>query len=150
MLVFMLISTVLLAACGGAAAPATPASGGATAAPAAGGDATAVALQATEQAGIVSQPIDGKENVTWWTHNNPAFVAANKEMITRFEAANPEIHIVYQYFPYDVFINKLQTGYASSTEPDIQQMFGTWVTDYAKKGLLAEVPVEKAAIGAYI
>ena len=152
MLVFVLISSVLLAACAGTAAPATnqptaaPAAGDATAAPAANGDATAVALAATEQAGIVSQPEAGKENVTWWTHNNPAFVAANKEMIKRFEAANPEIHIVYQYFPYDVFINKLQTAYASSTEPDIQQMFGTWVTDYAKKGLLADVPIEKAAL----
>jgi len=172
MLVLVLIGSILLAACGGAApsvsnqptaAPAAPGAGEATAAPAAGdaagGDATAVALQATEQAGIVSQPIEGKENITWWTHNNPAFVSANKEMIKRFEADNPEIHVVYQYFPYDVFINKLQTAYASSTEPDIQQMFGTWVTDYAKKGLLAEVPIEKAAlekdffpaaIGAYI
>jgi len=168
-LVLVLISSVLLAACGGTAAPVanqpTPSTSSGqsvaptTAAPAAAGDATAVALRATEQAGIVSQPVDGKQNVTWWTHNNPAFVAANKGMITRFEAANPEIHIVYQYFPYDVFINKLQTAYASSTEPDIQQMFGTWVTDYAKKGLLAEVPIEKAAlekdffpaaIGAYI
>jgi multiple sugar transport system substrate-binding protein len=157
MLVFVLISSVLLAACGGTAAPVATQPTAAGAAPA--GDPTAVALQATEQAGVVSQPIEGKENVTWWTHNNPAFVAANKEMITRFETANPEIHIVYQYFPYDVFINKLQTGYASSTEPDIQQMFGTWVTDYAKKGLLAEMPIEKAAlekdffpaaIGAYI
>jgi multiple sugar transport system substrate-binding protein len=166
MLVLVLISSVLLAACGGAPAPATnqptaaPASGDATAAPAtAGDDATAVALQATEQAGVVSQPIEGKDNITWWTHNNTAFVAANKEMIKRFEAANPDIHVVYQYFPYDIFINKLQTAYASSTEPDVQQMFGTWVTDYAKKGLLAELPSSKseleaqfwpAALGAYV
>ena len=74
-----------------------------------------------------------KENSTWWTHNNTAFVTTNKEMIKRFEAANPEIHVVYQFFPYDIFINKLQTAYASGTEPDVQQMFGTWVADYAKK-----------------
>src|SRR5262245_28170877 len=171
-LLLALIGALLLSACGGTA-PATPtqAPAAATAAPAAeaaptaapaapsGGDSTAVALQATEQAGIVSQPEEGKENVTWWTHNNPAFVAANKEMIKRFEAENPNIHIVYQFFPYDIFINKLQTAYASGTEPDIQQMFGTWVTDYAKKGLLAELPTAKteleqdffaAALGAYI
>jgi len=188
MLILVLIGSMLLAACGGAAAPvanqptaapaasqptaapAAPAAGEATAAPAApaageataapaAGDATAVALQATEQAGIVSQPVEGKENITWWTHNNTAFVAANKEMIKRFEAANPETHVVYQYFPYDIFINKLQTAYASGTEPDVQQMFGTWVTDYAKKGLLAELPSSKseleaqfwpAALGAYV
>ncbi len=97
--------------------------------------------------------------MTWWSHNNPAFVAANKQMIERFEEANPDINIVYQHFPYDVFINKLQTGYASQTEPDIQQMFGTWVTEYASKGLLAELTTPKAeldqnffeaAMGAYV
>lgn len=161
LLLFMLISVLALAGCGGSA-PVTSdqqGTGQGTGAPAgAEADSTAAALQATEQAGVVSQPEEGKENVTWWTHNNQAFVAANKEMIKRFEAANPNIHIVYQFFPYDIFINKLQTAYASSTEPDIQQMFGTWVTDYAKKGLLAEVPTEKAqldsqfwpaALGAY-
>jgi multiple sugar transport system substrate-binding protein len=171
-LVLALISCVLLAACGGAAPPASnqptagaaappttaPEAGQATAAPA-DADATAAALQATEQAGIVSQPEEGKENITWWTHNNTAFVAVNKEMIKRFEAANPGIHVVYQFFPYDIFINKLQTAYASGTEPDVQQMFGTWVTDYAKKGLLAELPNSKselesqfwpAALGAYV
>lgn len=93
----------------------------------------------------VSTPIAGKTNVTWWTHNNPAFVEANKEMIRRFEAANPEIHIVYQYFPYDVFINKLQAGYRAGTVADMQQMFGTWVTEYAKNGLLDPVPDTLAA-----
>ena len=127
-LLLALISGLLLSACGGAAPSAPQASTDATqpagqaaaptAAPAApsGDDSTAVALQATEQAGIVSQPQEGKQNVTWWTHNNPAFVAANKEMIKRFEAENPDIHIVYQFFPYDIFINKLQTAYASGTE----------------------------------
>src|SRR5262245_35349980 len=143
------------------ATAAPTAAGEANAAPTAAEDpaAATAAVEATIQAGVVSKPEEGKENVTWWTHDNQAFVAANKEMIKRFEAANPGIHIVYQFFPYDIFINKLQTAYASSTEPDVQQMFGTWVTDYAKKGLLAEVPIEKAqlekdfwpaALGAYV
>lgn len=87
----------------------------------------------------------GKTNVSWWTHNNPAFVQANTDLITRFEEANADIHIVYQYFPYDVFVQKLQTGYSSDTVADIQQMFGTWVTEYARFGLLDPVPVEMAA-----
>lgn len=150
MLLVLLVVTLLLAACGGTPA----ATGGDSAAP-----TTDAAANATVEAGVeVSKPVEGKENVTWWTHDNAAFVQANKEMIARFQKANPEINIVYQYFPYDVFINKLQTGYASKTEPDLQQMFGTWVTDYARKGLLAEVPTPKpeldeqfwpAALGAY-
>lgn len=92
----------------------------------------------------VSEPVEGKQNVSWWTHNNPAFVAANIEMIQRFQAANPDVNIVYQYFPYDVFISKLQAGYNAGTVADMQQMFGTWVTQYAGFGLLDPVP---AAMG---
>src|ERR687895_2477424 len=84
--------------------------------------------------------VEGKLNVSWWSHNNPAFVAANLDMIDRFQAANPDVNIVYQYFPYDVFISKLQAGYNAGTVADIQQMFGTWVTQYAGFGLLDPVP----------
>ncbi len=105
------------------------------------------------------EAVEGKLNVTWWSHNNPAFVDANLAMIDRFQAANPDVNIVYQYFPYDVFISKLQAGYNSGTVADMQQMFGTWVTQYAGYGLLDPVPANlsegmadrffEAATGAY-
>ena len=91
-----------------------------------------------------SSPVEGKLNVSWWTYNGPAWVAGNIEMIKRFQAANPDINIVYQYFPYDVLISKLQAGYNSGTVADMQQMFGTWVTDYAGFGLLDPVPANLA------
>jgi multiple sugar transport system substrate-binding protein len=104
------------------------------------------ATATVEAAGIqVTTEEEGKINVTWWTHNNPAFVTANTAVIEAFEAENPDIHIVYQYFPYEVFVQKLQTGYSSDTVADIQQMFGTWVTEYAKFQLLDPVPDEMAA-----
>lgn len=103
--------------------------------------------------------VEGKLNVTWWTHTNSAFVDANKAMIARFQEANPDINIVYQHFPYEVFISKLQAGYNSGTVADIQQMFGTWVTQYSSFGLLDPVPASlaegfadrfyEASIGAY-
>jgi len=112
-------------------------------------EAQSVAATATAEAeseGVqVSTEEEGKTNVSWWTHNNTAFVAANIALIEAFEKANPDIHIVYQYFPYDVFVQKLQTGYSSGTVADIQQMFGTWVTEYAKFGLLDPVPDEMAS-----
>jgi multiple sugar transport system substrate-binding protein len=92
----------------------------------------------------VTTPVEGKLNVTWWTHNNPAFVDANVEMIDRFHAANPDVNIVYQYFPYEVFISKLQAGYNAGNVADMQQMFGTWVTQYAGFGLLDPVPAAMA------
>jgi multiple sugar transport system substrate-binding protein len=117
------------------------------AAPTATAEALAVTATAEAEAeGVqVSTEEEGKTNVSWWTHNNTAFVDANIALITAFEEANPDIHIVYQYFPYDVFVQKLQTGYSSGTVADIQQMFGTWVTEYARFGLLDPVPDEMAA-----
>lgn len=94
---------------------------------------------------VVSKEESGKTNVTWWTHNNPAFVKANKEVIKRFEAQNADINIAYTYFPYDVLFNKLQAGYASETVSDIQQMFGSWVSEYARNGLLEPVPQDLAS-----
>jgi len=91
-----------------------------------------------------SAPVAGKTNVSWWSYQGPSWVAGNIEMIKRFQAANPEINIVYQYFPYDVLISKLQAGYNSGTVADMQQMFGTWVTDYAAFGLLDPVPAQMA------
>jgi multiple sugar transport system substrate-binding protein len=114
---------------------------------------------AVPQEVTVTSPVEGKLNVTWWSHDNQSFVAANVEMINRFQAANPDINIVYQYFPYTVFISKLQAGYNSGTVADMQQMFGTWVTQYAGFGLLDPVPANlaegmadrffEAAAGAY-
>lgn len=106
--------------------------------------ANATATVAAEGVQVTTEE-EGKINVSWWTHNNLAFVAANTAVIEAFEAANPDIHIVYQYFPYDVFVQKLQTGYSSGTVADVQQMFGTWVTEYAKFQLLDPVPDEMAA-----
>jgi multiple sugar transport system substrate-binding protein len=91
-----------------------------------------------------SNPVEGKLNVSWWSYNGPSWVAGNIEMIKRFQEANPDINIVYQYFPYEVLISKLQAGYNSGTVADMQQMFGTWVTDYAAFGLLDPVPANLA------
>ena len=91
-----------------------------------------------------SEPVEGKTNVSWWSYQGPSWVAGNIEMINRFQAANPDINIVYQYFPYEVFISKLQAGYNSGTVADMQQMFGTWVTEYAGFGLLDPVPANLA------
>ena len=65
------------------------------------------AAQDDPEAGTIeSEPVEGKTNVTWWSHTGEAFIEANKEMIARFEEANPDVHIVYQHFPYDVYFTR--------------------------------------------
>jgi multiple sugar transport system substrate-binding protein len=83
---------------------------------------------------------DGKVTLTWWSHDGPAFVKANKKFIEDYEAANPNVKIKLQIFPYDAFIQKLKAAYASKNPPDIAQVFGNWVPQYTKNNLLSPVP----------
>jgi multiple sugar transport system substrate-binding protein len=78
--------------------------------------------------------------LTYWMHQNDAFVKANKKIVADFEKANPNIKIKVEIFPYDDYVQKIRTAYIGKSAPDVAQVFGTWVTPLAKAGLLAEVP----------
>ncbi|MBW7455313.1 ABC transporter substrate-binding protein [Paenibacillus sepulcri] len=78
--------------------------------------------------------------LTYWMHQNDAFVPANKKLVADFEKANPDISIKVEVFPYDDYVQKIRTSYIGNAAPDVAQVFGTWVTPLAKAGLLAEVP----------
>ncbi|MBS4204629.1 ABC transporter substrate-binding protein [Lederbergia citrea] len=85
----------------------------------------------------------GKVTLEWWSHDNPSFVAANKKFIADYEKENPNIKIKLQIFPYDAMMQKLKAAYAGKNPPDLAQVFGSWVPEYAKNGLLSEVsPVD--------
>jgi multiple sugar transport system substrate-binding protein len=73
-----------------------------------------------------------------WMHQNPAFIAANEEIIKRFEAEHPNVTIKLESFDYALFIQTLQTSMPAGTEGDIMEMFGSWVCSYADR--LEEMP----------
>jgi multiple sugar transport system substrate-binding protein len=78
-------------------------------------------------------------NLTWWCMDTPSFVEANKKMIEAYKTVHPNVTINLQTFPYDALIQKLKASYASDNPPDIAQMFGTWVWEYAKNGHLEPI-----------
>ncbi len=82
----------------------------------------------------------GEERIelTMWTHQNPSFIAANEAIIDRFEELHPNVTITIESFPYDVFIQTLQTAMPAGTEADIMELFGSWVCRYSER--LAEMP----------
>jgi multiple sugar transport system substrate-binding protein len=95
--------------------------------------------------------------LVWWVHENPSFVEANKKLIEDYKKVKPNVTIDLQVFPYDAFIQKIRVSMNTKTAPDIVQMFGTWVREYAKNGLLEpaadgaalEAEVYPAAIGGF-
>jgi multiple sugar transport system substrate-binding protein len=81
-----------------------------------------------------------KASLRLWSHNNTAFVKTNEELVKKFQEANPNIEVKYENFPYDEFIQKIQTSMAAKNEADVMEMFGSWVQSYAKGGTLAAIP----------
>ncbi|HXF64715.1 MAG TPA: extracellular solute-binding protein [Caldilineaceae bacterium] len=124
LLTLLLISALLTAQCGGAAqAPA-------------GGEQPAAQPQeqAQEEAAAGEEQIE----LRLWMHQNTSFIAANEELIRRFEEQHPNVNITLESFPYDVYIQTLQTAMPAGTEADIMELFGSWVCGYSDR--LAELP----------
>ena len=103
---------------------------------------TLLIVLASLAAGGCKKEAAGLETVIMWTHGaeNPDFLAATEAAIAKFQEANPNITVKLENFTYDVFIQKLRASFAAGDEADVLQIFGTWATDYARKGYLDPVP----------
>lgn len=120
MLSLLVIASMLLAACGGGAAPVAPA---ATQAPASQAPAS------TE-----------KVEIRFWGHQAPAFNEANQAKFKEFMAQNPNVTIKYETFPWDVFIQTIQTSLPAGNTADVILIPGGYTCRYAAGGQLLEVP----------
>jgi multiple sugar transport system substrate-binding protein len=114
---------VLAAACGGAPAAEAP---------------KAEATKAPEQP--APAPAAAAVALRLWSHNNPAFVKTNEALVKKYQDANPNVTVKYENFPYEEFIQTIQTSMAAKNEADVMEMFGSWVQSYAKGGTLAIAP----------
>jgi multiple sugar transport system substrate-binding protein len=104
-----------------------------------GGDEAEEATK-TPEAGEAPPAEEEKIELTFWMHQNPAFIEGNEELIRRFEEEHPNVDIKLESFEYDLFLQTLQTAMPAGTEGDILELFGTWVCSYAEGGRLAEMP----------
>ncbi len=120
-LVTVLVFTLLISACGGNA------------------PAPAPAEKTAEKP--AEQPAE-KVTLRLWSHQNAAFQQGNEAIIAKFKAQNPNIDVQYENFPYDDYIQTIQTAMAAKNEADVIELFGTWTCSYAKAGRLMDVPAD--------
>lgn len=106
------MASLLLAACGGGATP--------TVEPAS------------------NEPVE----IRVWGHQAPAFNEANQKMFDDFMAANPNVTIKYETFPWDVFIQTIQTSLPAGNTADVILIPGGYTCRYAAGGQLLEVPAD--------
>ena len=110
MLSLIMVASIVLTACGGAA-PAT------------------------------EVPVSGeKVEIRFWGHQAPAFNEANQAKFDEFMAQNPNVTIKYETFPWDVFIQTIQTSLPAGNTADVILIPGGYTCRYAAGGQLLEVP----------
>lgn len=75
--------------------------------------------------------------VTWWTPNFNE--ARARELVTKFEAANPGIKINLEITTTDGLPQRVLTALQSGAAPDIIDVQHGWVNGYAQNGLIEPV-----------
>jgi multiple sugar transport system substrate-binding protein len=81
-----------------------------------------------------------KVEIRFWGHQAPAFNEANQAKFAEFMEANPNVTIKYETFPWDVFIQTIQTSLPAGNTADVILIPGGYTCRYAAGGQLLEVP----------
>jgi len=117
----LIVASIMLAACGGGAE--TPAASDVPAA---------------------DVPSDSGEKIEirFWGHQAPAFNEANQAKFDEFMKQNPNVTIKYETFPWDVFIQTIQTSLPAGNTADVILIPGGYTCRYASGGQLLEVPAD--------
>ncbi|MBI5812939.1 MAG: extracellular solute-binding protein, partial [Meiothermus silvanus] len=57
--------------------------------------------------------------ITYWQYEFKSKVEAVDELIKRFQAANPNIKVIHQTFPYDAYQQKVASAVPAGQGPDV-------------------------------
>ncbi len=82
------------------------------------------------------------QTIRVWAHQNNSFNAAVQASIDSFVAENPGVEVKLETFPWDVFIQTIQTSIPAGNTADIIQIPGGYTCRYALGGQLLEVPAD--------
>jgi multiple sugar transport system substrate-binding protein len=80
------------------------------------------------------------QTIRMWSHQNNSFNAATQAAIDSFMAENPGVEVKLETFPWDVFIQTIQTSIPAGNTADVIQIPGGYTCRYALGGQLLEVP----------
>ena len=86
---------------------------------------------------------DGRVTLTVWAMG--AEGAAIGQLIPAFEAANPGIRVEVEQLPFAEAHQKLLTGFAGDSLPDMAQLGNSWLPEFAALGALEPLDARVAA-----
>jgi multiple sugar transport system substrate-binding protein len=92
--------------------------------------------------GCVPAPSD-RETLRFWTMGREGEVV--QQLLPEFERRNPGIRVRVQQVPWTAAHEKLLTGFAGGTLPDLCQLGNTWISEFAALDALADLGSSVAA-----
>jgi ABC-type glycerol-3-phosphate transport system substrate-binding protein len=85
---------------------------------------------------LASQAQSGKVSITYWQYVFDSKVKIMDSIMADFNKANPDIEVKQENFPYDGYIQKVESSLAAGQGPDVVNLFYGWVPQFAGNGLI--------------
>ena len=78
--------------------------------------------------------------ITYWQYDYASKVTAINDLIKKFEAANPDITVKQENFPYDAYSQKVASSVPAGQGPDVVNLYYGWLPQYVDAGYLQPLP----------
>ena len=80
--------------------------------------------------------------ITYWQYDYATRVDAMNQLIEQFEAANPDIDVVQETFPYDGYQQQVAASLPAGQGADVAQLFYGWLPTWQRAGYVVPLPEE--------
>jgi len=85
-------------------------------------------------AAVVIATAQAQVQLTYWQYEFNTRVQAMSQLIDQFNAANPDIIVVQETFPYDAYQERVAAALAAGQGPDVVQLFYGWAANWQRRG----------------
>jgi multiple sugar transport system substrate-binding protein len=85
---------------------------------------------------LASRAQTAKVSITYWQYAFDSKVKIMNTIMADFNKANPDIEVKQENFPYDGYIQKVESSLAAGQGPDVVNLFYGWVPQFAGNGLI--------------
>jgi len=96
---------------------------------------------ATSIAALAASAANAVE-IEYWQYFFDARVTAMETLIDNFQAANPDITVKMNHFPYADYRTKVAAAIPAGEGPDVVQLFYGWLNDYVEAELIQPLPAD--------
>ncbi len=83
-----------------------------------------------------------KTTITYWQYDYATRVDAMNQLIKQFEAANPDITVKQETFPYDGYQQQVAASLPAGQGADVVQLYYGWLPTWQRSGYVVPLPTD--------